>query len=1012
MTRQTKFFEQSYKDAVNDYIFSCNNYNSVNWDWIVLTAANKKQAETFRLQIDLRKKENKLPLHTKFEVLPDYNDQRCGSGGATLNVIRMISEAVGSKNMLKQKVLVIHSGGDSKRIPQYSACGKLFAPLPMVSSDGDISTIFDEMLVLASGIPNRIGSGMMIFPSDTEVLFNTLQLDLKSCDAAGLSMKAPVTEGQEHGVFLAGNVSSDGRNKNVSRFLHKQSEKTLRESGAVDNSDNVDIDTGMIWIGSKVVKALLSLFYINGNFSQIRFDEFVNPHVSLNFYSDFVYPMADNSNIDEFQREMPENGFSEELTECRNEIWNALKDFHLSLVRLTPAQYIHFGTTHELYDMYVHHIDEYQYLRWNKRIITNAVKGVVFNSRVNANNVNIPEECFIENCNIGDDVNISERTVLSNVDISHVSIPDDVVISGIRLISGQYVCRIYGIYDNPKSSGNGTFLGGSLHNLMLLTKADEKDLWGEMPASLWNASIFPSADTMNEAIEYALITCRLVKGNASKEEVDRWNKAEKKYSLNTSFKDADIHDQLVRQKELKREVKLQLFYQKINDGNDSIDIIHNLWDSCTIEEICWYKNCVASYAEQCEFPLNMRLYLAASDMTRIYNLDNSTSDSHVYEDKAYETIKKYINRAVKSRHKISNTDIGDISACKISLPVRVNFCGSPSDAAPYCLEHGGTMIDGTILLNGEKPIKVEINKNEEKGIRLTSKDLHASKFISDIDDLRHCGDPSDTFALHKASILATGLIDNIDSIERLISTTGGFEITTDVKVPKGSGLGTSSIIAAALIKAIHKSLGIKVEDDTIYSEVFMTEQLMNTGGGWQDQVGGLTPGIKYFTTRPGIYQDIEIDHLQLSADTMKELNERFALIFSGQRRLARNVLREEMNKTIRNDTYALSAIKKIQEICALMRYYLLKGNVTEFAKYITKQFDLIKRLDKGASNTCIEYIFDVCDDLIEGKSICGAGGGGFLQVVLKKGVTKNQLRDRIESEFRDCGVEVWDCQLI
>ena len=145
---------------------------------------------------------------------------------------------------------------------------------------------------------------------------------------------------------------------------------------------------------------------------------------------------------------------------------------------------------------------------------------------------------------------------------------------------------------------------------------------------------------------------------------------------------------------------------------------------------------------------------------------------------------------------------------------------------------------------------------------------------------------------------------------------------------------------------------------------------------------------------------------------MDELNSRFVLVFSGQRRLARNVLREEMNQCIRNDRTALEAIKKIQEYCAVMRHYLLKGEIREFAEYVTRQFELVKLLDKGASNTCIEYIFDVIDDLADGKSVCGAGGGGFLQVILKEGVCVKQLEKRIEEKFAGCGVKVWESRLI
>ena len=264
--------------------------------------------------------------------------------------------------------------------------------------------------------------------------------------------------------------------------------------------------------------------------------------------------------------------------------------------------------------------------------------------------------------------------------------------------------------------------------------------------------------------------------------------------------------------------------------------------------------------------------------------------------------------------------------------------------------------------------------------------------------------------------MASGLIPldvNDTSIEDICNSIGGgLYLSTSVDVPKGSGLGTSSIVAAACIKAIRLILNQECTDDIIYSQVFLAEQLMTTGGGWQDQVGGLNPGLKLFYSYPGTNQKIVVEDIKLKRETADELNDRFALIFSGQRRLARNVLREEMNQCIRNDEIAMKSVERIREICMLMKHQLIKGNIDAFGRYLSEQFELVKLLDKGASNTCIEYIFEICDDLIDGKSICGAGGGGFLQVILKKGITKKQLQERIDSEFLDCGVKVWDCSIL
>ena len=58
------------------------------------------------------------------------------------------------------RVLVIHSGGDSKRVPQYSALGKLFSPVPHELPNGRNSILFDEFMISMSSVPSRIREGM------------------------------------------------------------------------------------------------------------------------------------------------------------------------------------------------------------------------------------------------------------------------------------------------------------------------------------------------------------------------------------------------------------------------------------------------------------------------------------------------------------------------------------------------------------------------------------------------------------------------------------------------------------------------------------------------------------------------------------------------------------------------------------------------------------------------------------------------------------------------------------
>ena len=187
---------------------------------------------------------------------------------------------------------------------------------------------------------------------------------------------------------------------------------------------------------------------------------------------------------------------------------------------------------------------------------------------------------------------------------------------------------------------------------------------------------------------------------------------------------------------------------------------------------------------------------------------------------------------------------------------------------------------------------------------------------------------------------------------------------------------------------------------------------MSTGGGWQDQVGGITPGLKYITSMNGIDQKLNVSHINLSEETKNELDDRFCLIYTGQRRLARNLLRDVIGRYVGNEPDSLFALEEIQKTAALMRFELERGNVDGFAKLLDYHWQLSKKVDAGSSNTLIEQIFSSIEELVDGKLVCGAGGGGFLQVMLKKGVTKKQVADRLHEVFMDSLVDVADCKLL
>ena len=84
----------------------------------------------------------------------------------------------------------------------------------------------------------------------------------------------------------------------------------------------------------------------------------------------------------------------------------------------------------------------------------------------------------------------------------------------------------------------------------------------------------------------------------------------------------------------------------------------------------------------------------------------------------------------------------------------------------------------------------------------------------------------------------------------------------------------------------------------------------------------------------------------------------------------------------------------------------------DFARLLEEHWELSKKIDSGSTNTLIDQIFDSIAPFIDGRMICGAGGGGFLQVILKKGVSRDAVHNRLKEVFQDSDIDVWDCELL
>ncbi|MCQ2816808.1 MAG: bifunctional fucokinase/L-fucose-1-P-guanylyltransferase [archaeon] len=995
------FLRQAYEDNWMDYERSLNSSKFIKWDYVIITASNEEQAIGYRAQIDYRLKNNLLPKSTHFAVLSDPDGKRVGSGGATLNTIKYIKEQTKDEDCFnKLRILLIHSGGDSKRIPQYSACGKLFSPNQRELPNGYSSTLFDELIIGLSTVPSRIQKGMLIICGDILLLFNPLQIDFSNEAAACISIKEKVEISQNHGVYMA------NEDHVITHFLHKMPKETLIKLGAANSHNRCNIDTGAALFNTEILEALFSLISKDKlTVDPTKYNQFINDTVRISFYADFLYPLASESTLEQFYKEKPEGNYSDELTECRKIIWEKLHPFRMKLITLSPAKFLHFGTTHELLSL-TQNLSDYSFLNWKNQVLSTSE-----NKDYSAYN-SLIEDCssinkgsYIENSYVLNSAKVGKNSIISNVSLSNCSIPDDIVLHGLKTKNGKYIIRIYAVNDNPKDllEKEGKFLNISMKEFLEKNNLKENDLWDNEEHFLWTAKLYKACDTMEEALNFALNIYKMT--ISDNPDINLFKSAERQ-SLNLSFNNADSNYLIEWESKLRDEIRVQNFLKSIKQRK-RYDLAAKDFGMIGVTER--QKKILLDIAEKSDFSTKIRIYYYLSKI-----LNNELSEE--LETKCFSTICSALSEnsigACKYNDKLKITK----DEVKINLPLRVNFGGAWSDTPPICNEVGGSVLNAAIKINGTLPIESCIKKIDEKCIIFESVDVEKKGKITDIKDLKICNNVFDPFCIHKASLIACGIVPlNEDiSLEQLLNNLGsGFYLSTRViNIPKGSGLGTSSILAGAMVKAIYEFMGQKVTDNEIIDKVLVIEQIMSTGGGWQDQVGGIANGIKLITTDKGLRQIIHYDTLRLSKETLNELQSRFALIYTGQRRLARNILREVIGGFIGGNEVSISVIHDIQRLASLMKFELEKGNIDEFASLLTKNCELSTQLDKGMTNSCINEILLVIEDLICGKMICGAGGGGFIQVILKKGVSIDEVKKRLYEVFQDVGVEVWDYEFV
>lgn len=324
-------------------------------------------------------------------------------------------------------------------------------------------------------------------------------------------------------------------------------------------------------------------------------------------------------------------------------------------------------------------------------------------------------------------------------------------------------------------------------------------------------------------------------------------------------------------------------------------------------------------------------------------------------------------------------------------PARMDLFGGWTDTPPICYELGGSVINIAVLVDGQKPIGAKARRIHEPHIVITllHHNVPEKVEIFTMEDLLDYSQPGARGALLKACLIGSGVVQ-IDHEHKLSEQLlalhgGGIELQSWSNLPQGSGLGTSSILAAAIVSALWTTVGRTFDKLAVIHCVLHVEQLLTTGGGWQDQVGGVTGGLVQGSSQPHLPLRVDVEVLPFSHDLCRKLSNHFLLLYTGKVRLAKNLLQTVIRNWYTRDSKVVLCFKELLHLCKTsVRESFLKGDLEAIGKWLDHYWQLKKVLAAGCEPMFVGRLMGLLRPHVHGQLLLGAGGGGFLCALTKQ----------------------------
>ncbi|WP_102406073.1 bifunctional fucokinase/fucose-1-phosphate guanylyltransferase [Parabacteroides bouchesdurhonensis] len=886
----------------------------------------------------------------------DPKGARLGSGGGTTWLLESCREREAGDSSIvdwlsMEKRILLHAGGQSRRLPGYAPSGKVLTPIPVfrwARGQKLSQNLLSLQLPLYEKIMQKAPDTLhtLIASGDVYIRNREPLQDIPDVDVVCYGMWVEPGLAVNHGVFVSSRKSSG----KLDFMLQKPS---LEELGQLAGSHLFLMDIGIWLLSDRAVELLMKRSYKSDGKTLKFYD----------LYSEFGLALGANPKIPD-----PE-----------------LNKLTVAILPLPGGEFYHYGTSRELISstLAIQNLVIDQRAIMQRKIKPHPamfVQNAEIHQKLTVNN----SELWVENSYVGPYWILNNKHIITGVPVNNwkLRLLEGVCVDVVPVNETDYVARPYGFNDAFK--GNPADISTLFMGHPVSEWASERNVRLPECEDIQNALIFPvckSVDDLGIVLRWMISEPDLEKGR------NIWESAQK-MSANELSDKANL-PRLIFQREAFRKKDWSMLA-----ANHEKSVFYQLDLADAAEE--FVKNNIALPEPLSE---NVSLMKQIHDhMFRARILQLSGKNYSDEQQKAFSLLRDGLIGSIADNKQTPCLNVYRDQIVWGRSPVRIDLAGGWTDTPPYCMYSGGNVVNVAIELNGQPPLQVYVKPSKAYNIILRSIDLGAMECITSWDELKNYNKVGSPFSIPKAALALAGFIpefaaERYSSLEEQLKSFGcGLEVTLLAAIPAGSGLGTSSILAATVLGAISDFCGLAWDKSEIGNRTLILEQLLTTGGGWQDQYGGILHGLKLLQTGEGFIQSPKVRWLPDYLFTEPEFQACHLLYYTGITRTAKDILAEIVRGMFLNSSVHLTLLSEMKEHALDMYEAIQRGDFKTYGNLVGKTWVQNKALDSGTNPLAVEQIINQIKDYTLGYKLPGAGGGGYLYMVAKDPEAALQIR--------------------